>query len=144
MIYKGEITMLSEGRDEGRLGRTREFIEIGGTRVHNLVCSDYVNTFLTSDSGEFMLSTVKSGQRQIVMAIRRPNGELIKDKGQLSGASARFGGLFVTSLGLGIPVGFLAESFVVYLLVVVAVGIVYPAMRYSEMSKAAKALDTQS
>ena len=80
MIYEGEITMISEGRDEGRLGRTREFIEIGGTRVHNIVFSDYVYTFIDADSGEFALSTVKSGKWQIVMAIRRPNGEL--DKGQ--------------------------------------------------------------
>ena len=144
MIYKGEITMMSDERDHGRLGRTREFIEIGGTRVHNIVCSDYVNTFLDVDAGEFTLSTVKKGQSQIVMAIRRPNGELIKDKGQLTGASARFGGLFVTSVVLGIPVGLLAGSFVVFLLVILGVGIVYPALTYSEMSKAAKALDTQA
>ena len=78
------------------------------------------------------------------MAIRRPNGELIKDKGQLTGASARFGGLFATSVVLGIPFGILAESFVVYFLVILGVGIAYPALKYSEMSKAANALDAHA
>ena len=144
MIYKGEITLLSDGRDHGRLGRTREFIEIGGRRVHNIVCSDYVNTFLTSDSGEFMLSTVKRGQSEIVMAMRRPNGELIKDNGQLTAASARFGGIFATSFVLGIPVGILAGSFVAYFLVILGVGIAYPAVKYSEMKKAANALNAHT
>ena len=142
MIYKGEITLMSDWRDHGRLGRAREFIEIGGARVPNIVCSDYVDTFLASDSGEFILSTVKSGQSEGVMAVRRPNGELIKDEGQLRGASERFGRLFVTSLGLGIPVGLLAQSFAMYLLVVLGVGVGYPALKYSEMKKAANALDT--
>ena len=141
MIYKGEITMMSDARDHELLGQVREFIEIGGARVHNLACSDYDNTFLTSDSGEFMLSTVTSGRSQVVMAIRRPNGEMIKDKAQLTRALARFGALFATSVGLGIPFGLLAESFVVYLLVVLGVGVVYPAMKYSAMKKAATALD---
>ena len=144
MIYKGEITMISEGRDTGRLGRTREFIEIGGTRVHNLVCSDYVNTFLTSDSGEFTLSTVKSGKWQIVMAIRRPNGELIKDKGQLTGARTGFVYMPLVGLAFGVPIGFLAESFLVFLIVLFGLGFGYPAMKYSEASKAARALDAHA
>ena len=144
MIYKGEITLISDGRDHGRLGRAREFIEIGGARVHNIICSDYVNTFLNSDSGEFVLSTVKRGGWQIVMAIRRPNGELIKDKGQLKAfRAARFHTL---QLGLlfAVPAGFLAESFLVFLILLFGLGGGYWAVKYFKASEAANALDTQT
>ena len=144
MIYRGEITLMSEGRDEGRLGRTREFIEIGGTRVLNFACSDLISTFLNSDSGEFTLSTVKSGKWQVVMAIRRPNGELIKDKGQLTALRLLFLQAPLGGFVFAIPVGFLASSFAVFLLVWLGIGFGYPIMKYLKASKAANALNTQT
>ena len=144
MIYEGEITMISVGRDEGQLGNKREFIEIGGTRVHNIVFSDYVYTFLDADSGEFALSTVKSGKWQIVMAIRRPNGELIKDKGQLSGVRAGCVTFPIGGFLLGGAIGSIAQSFLVFLLVWLGLGIGCPAMKYSKMKKAANALDAHT
>ena len=143
MIYKGEITWMSEGRDHGRLGGTREFIEIGGTRVHNVVCSDLVSTFLDADSGEFALSTVKSGKWQVIMAIRRPNGELIKDKGQLTPLRLLFLQAPLGGFVFAIPIGFLASSFAVFLLVWFGLGFCYPIVKYLKASKAANALNTR-
>ncbi len=144
MIYKGEITWISKGRDRGPLDTTLEFIEIGGRRVHNVVCSDLIHTFLDRDSGEFTLSTMKSGKWRIIMAIRRPNGELIKDKGQLRSIRLLFLVLWMGGFVMAIPFGLLASSWAVFFLIWLGVAFGYPLVRNFKASKAANALNSQA
>ena len=141
MILKGEITMLSRGRDEGRLGRTREFIEIGGRRVRHIGCSDYIESFLQPNTGEFELSTFKRKKYEVIVAIRRPNGELVEDTEMANILSREywFAGPFVGFI-LGIVLGLMTQSFAVFLLVLAGIGVVYPAAGNSSLGKARKAL----
>ena len=141
MILKGEITMLSRGRDEGRLGRTREFIEIGGRRVRHIGCSDYIESFLQPNTGEFELSTFKRKKYEVIVAVRRPDGELVEDTEMANILSREywFAGPFVGFI-LGIVLGLMTQSFAVFLLVLAGIGVIYPAAGISSLGKARKAL----
>ena len=87
------------------------------------------------------LSTFKRKKYEVIVAVRRPDGELVEDTEMANILSREywFAGPFVGFI-LGIVLGLMTQSFAVFLLVLAGIGVIYPAAGISSLGKARKAL----
>ena len=109
--------------------------------MRHIGCSDYIESFLQPNTSEFELSTFKRKKYEVIVAIRRPNGELVEDTEMVKVLSREywFAGP-VMGFILGIVLGLMTQSFAVFLLVLAGIDVVYPAAGISSLGKARKAL----